>query len=476
MHKFKSKNIRYGGYASLVSLIVIIIALVVNILVSDLDIKVDLTSNSLYSLSESTQTLVKDLDAPITIYVLAETGNENPTFKEILTKYSHLNSKLSIVYKDPVLYPQFTKQYLEGSTTDTISTGSLIVENTTTGKYKVIPYSSLYNFNYSNSGGVYVDSLAIENEVTSAISYVARDIDGIVYVTSGHGELDLPTGLNNAIESNNLTTENITLLTDELVAEEGKILVICSPHSDFADVEVDKVINFLDAGGSALILTDYDRTELPNFERLLAYYGITHKTGIVVEGDSKHMLTAYPTYVLPDAVSHDLTSNLNTALLFPLTSALEASDSIRNTLTLTPILTTSSKAYLKTNLESSTLEKADEDIEGPLTLAYAIEENNTINSDSPIETRLFVAANTLFLDDAALSLGAAGNQTLISNTLAWLSSIDTSFAIASKSFENYTLSTVTSSTLVYFGLLTIIIIPLLVIVCGIIVWVKRRHL
>ena len=54
---------------------------------------------------------------------------------------------------------------------------------------------------------------------------------------------------------------------------------------------------------------------------------------------------------------------------------IQKTDDVRDTVTIDSILTTSDQAYSKTNMQSSQIEKEDDDVNGPFDLGVAITEN-----------------------------------------------------------------------------------------------------
>ena len=48
------------------------------------------------------------------------------------------------------------------------------------------------------------------------------------------------------------------------------------------------------------MLTTDSYYSTPNLDALMAEFGLTRTTGLVVEGDSGHYLNGYPYYLLPD--------------------------------------------------------------------------------------------------------------------------------------------------------------------------------
>ena len=466
----KDKHLRFGGYGALLTLLMIAITIILNIVVTNLNLKIDVTSEQLYSISDRTKEVVATIDAPINIYVLEETGRETDWIKEVLTNYTKLNEHLNVVYKDPVLYPAFGSSYLEKTSQNisTISDSTIIIENESTGKFKIIPPTEFVSNSDSNG-----TAITFENAITNGLGYVMTENDGLIYYTNGHNELSLPTTLTDCFERANLTSKSIDLLTDEMPDPNQSALVIYSPHSDFTEDEVSKVIDFLSAGGKAMIFLDYDTPELTHFNEILNYYSVAHESGVVVETSSSHMASTSPAILLPIEGEHEILDHLSNkaAIIVPLSSGLQKLSNSRSTVTLTPLLGTSEGSFLKKNVESNTFSKESGDIDGPIVISCTIEEQ-TANAD----TKLFVMANTYFLDSSTINVSATGNSSFINSTLGWLFSLDTSYAIEGKTEDVYTIKALSTTQTLMIELLVMVIIPLIVIITGITVWIKRRHL
>lgn len=479
---FKDKHLRLGGYSALVTAVLVAVLLVVNVLFSSLNIKIDLTEENFFSLSEKTSSIINNIKDPVTIYVLEETGLENKDFEEILRKYEKGSSTVSVVYKDPVLYPSFAQKYMDAADSqnqNAIPKGSIIVENNTTGKYKVISNYELYNVSYTQSGSAQVKSVAIEERVTSAIDYVTSEIERKIYVTSGHGEYPVPMNLVSKLETENFLIENINLLTSELEVSPYNTLLMYSPHLDFAESEKEKIITFLEAGGKAMIFTDANTPELPNFNEILALYGVETEPGIVVEGSQDHMLSPYPTFILPNIADHEMTEAIKAnklPIVTPIASGLKVTDNKRSSVTITPLLTSSDNSWIKKNLDANTVEKESGDIDGPADIAYAIEDLNYLDDKNPISTKLFVMSNTVFLDNRQLNISATGNEDLIMNGFMWLQGKQDSLYIGPKAFTSYMLPAVSASTLLIFAGVAVVVLPLAAAIAGLVMWLRRRNL
>ncbi len=126
-----------------------------------------------------------------------------------------------------------------------------------------------------------------------------------------------------------------------------------------------------------MIFSDYTQDDLPNFDAVLENYGVKCAEGIVFEGDNQHYGMQMPYYLVPTVNS--TVQALETAYCRLLRTGtvctgIQKTDDVRDTVTIDSILTTSDKAYSKTNMQSSNIEKEDGDVDGPFDLGVAITE------------------------------------------------------------------------------------------------------
>ena len=74
---FTDKKIRYGAFSTVITLVFIAFLIVVNLVIGELDYKIDMTSAETYSISDTTKELLSGLDEDITIYTMFKTGGRD---------------------------------------------------------------------------------------------------------------------------------------------------------------------------------------------------------------------------------------------------------------------------------------------------------------------------------------------------------------------------------------------------------------
>ncbi len=468
---FGSRRFKSGGYAVLVSLVVLLVVVAVNLFVGQLPstaTKIDTTTQQLYTFSEQTEQLLKGLNQKVTLTLIAENGSEDATTLQLLDRYKALSDQITVNTVDPVVQPKFTSNY----TSDKVDANSVIVASDK--RSKVVKKDDIYEYDYSNyyTTGNYDVSFAGESVLTSAIDYVTSDSLPTVYQLQGHGETALSGDLLDAVEKDNLTVSDLSLLALETVPEDCSCLLIYAPTSDLGNEETDKILTYLDQGGRMLLITDYSDAERPNLTKLVNDYGVNFVNGIVVEGDSNHCLRGYQHYLLPTVESHDITQPIiskNLYVLMPIAHGIAKLDSYRSSLTITSLLTTSASSYSKADPNNiKSLERADGDTSGPFDLGVAVSED--VDNG---QTRLVWFSSSQFLNDDISAYVGGANQDLFLNSLGWMCERENNISIRSKSLNQQYL-TVPDGSASFWSAILSVVLPLAVLGAGIFVVVKRR--
>ncbi|BCN29817.1 GldG family protein [Anaeromicropila herbilytica] len=464
---FTSRKFRSGAYSTMISAVVIAIVLIFNLIAGELDLKVDLSSNSIFTLTKTTKNLVKNIKDDVTIYYIAGENSQKDQVKEIVDKYKTLSSKIKVETKDPVLYPTFTSAY----TSDDVADKSVIVVNNKTKAYKYVKYSDMLQYTYDSSYNPQVTGVDVEGQITSAIQYVTSTDLPKIYTLEGHNEAELGTTITNALKKQNVSISTLKLLSKDAVPEDCSLLVINGPIYDFTKEEVEKVKAYLEKGGKAIILADYTKESMPNFSDLLEYYGVKLCDGVVIEGDSNNYMSGNPAYLIPTIESHDITKSIsddNKAVVVPAAKGLQQVDTLRSTLTIDKLLTTSDSAFSKVDMNSSSYQKEDNDISGPFNLGVLATDkyNNK-------ESKVVIYASSYLIDDKMTQYDQLGNSDLFISTVNYLTDKQNNLSIPVRSLEEKHV-TLTSTEANTWGTIAVFIIPLMFLGTGIVVTLRRR--
>ena len=466
------KHIKNGSYSMAMAAIFIVIVVVINMIVGAIPSKysqLDVSSSKLYTIGDETKKVLKALDKDVTIYQIAQSGSEDDTISNLLKRYKDESKHIKVEVKDPVVNPKFASEY----TTDDLAANSLIV--VCGDRNKVISYNDMYSTSVDyNTWQQTTTGFDGEGQITSAIGYVTSEDLPIMYTLSGHGEKDLDSSFKEDIQKANIDIKELNLLTEGKVPDDADCLMIVSPTSDISEEEKTEILDYLEAGGKAMIFSDYTQDDLPNFDAVLASYGVKRAEGIVFEGDSQHYGMQMPYYLVPTVNSTDASSETASAgsyVLAPYAQGIQKTDDVRDTVTIDSILTTSDQAYSKTNMQSSQIEKEDDDVNGPFDLGVAITEK----LDDDKETQIVYYSTANLMESQVNQIVSGGNEKLLLESLSWMTSTDesSSVSISSKSLQSTSL-TVTDYDAAFWKFCTIGLLPGVFLVAGFLIWLKRR--
>lgn len=464
-----TKRIKRGAFSTGLIIAVTAVAVLANYgvgLIPDSYTVFDVTKEQLYNISDQTKDILKALDEDITLYVTASESTQDETIARTLNQYADNSSHIKIEYKDPSLYPNFASSYIDGELTG----NSLIVESAK--RYKTIDYNSLFvtEIDYSTYQQN-VTGYDAEGQLTSAIDFVTSDSLSKMYVIAGHNELDLPAGLTSQIEKENIETETINLFDYDVIPEDAACVFVAAPTTDYTKEDAEKLLTYLEAGGHAIVINSWNETDMPNFDSIWDTYGIHLADGIVVEGDPAHY-HQNPYYLLPEISGGAITSSLygnNRYIFMPYAQGITTDENPRDTLTINRILTTSDQAYLKTDPSNmSTYEKEDGDIDGPFAVG--------VFATEPVgeqETRILYLTTENLLQDEVNATVAGANYELLMNAVSNMVEHEVTISIPAKDYQLESL-TVPRSSFYLWGLITLFLLPVGLLVSGIIIWARRR--
>ena len=470
--KINKKYLKNGSYSMLISVIFIVIIVIVNLIVGEIPSKftqIDITDEKIYSIGNETKSFIKDLNNDVYIYQVTEKGAEDETISNLLQKYADESDHITVVQRDPVVNPQFTAQY----TSDNVSSNSLIV--VCGDRSKVVDYNNMYESGIDyNTYSYQTTGFDGEGQITSAIAYVTSEDLPVLYTLEGHGELELDSSVQDDIEKANIEIKSLNLLTEESVPKDADCLLINAPTSDISEDEKDAILEYLENGGKAMILSDYTDKAMDNFDGILENYGVSRTEGLVFEGDASHYAMQTPYYLVPTINSSEASSDTAASgyyVLAPYAQGIKESEELRDTVTIESILSTSDSAYAKVDLTSDTFEKTSDDEEGPFDLGVSITES--VGDDET--TQIVYYSTSYLLDSQANQMVSGGNEKLIMESLGWMCSSDetNTISIPSKSLEISYL-TLTAYDVSFWQICTIGLIPGFFLVAGFVVWFKRR--
>jgi ABC-type uncharacterized transport system involved in gliding motility auxiliary subunit len=450
-----ARKARYGATASLYTIVVVAALILVNWLGNRYNKSYDTTSNKRFTLSQETEKIVKNLKTDATItYIDRASGFEQA--KAMLTRYGNLSPKVHIRYIDAVKQPTAARAY--------------------GARYPGTAYVEV--------GQRREEAKALTEEgLTGAF---VKDLKGVrkVCSVSGSGEHQLDDtqagGLSQfktALERDNYQAQSISLIDKTQVPSDCSVLLVAGPRNDYTPNEVTAIKSYVEGGGRAMILLDppldFQREHISEnaaLAGLLASWGVNLDKNLVLEQNPVGQMVGVGPEVplVSNYESQPIVNDLKNRFTgFPVTRSLQVKNG--NKTTVDKLFSTTDSAIATFKLNSNEINPEDpSNKKGPFVLGAA-GTYNTGNSKNP--GRFVVVGTSGFLNNSMLHFQA--NPDLALNSINWLSSDEDLISIRPKEAEDRRLN-VTQRQMNVFAYTDLIAIPLVIIVAGVSIFLKRR--
>jgi len=237
---FASRTFKYGSIAVIFSAVFIAAIILINVVISAVNSKVglyvDLTSEKIYGITDSTTKALSKIDTPVEIIFcqVADKLDDDlylSKVKKLAETYVEKFPNVSIKYYDTIADPTLVYQYKTTSATSIPNT-SVIVSCPSTKQYKVFARDAFFTKAESTNS---VFGFNGEMRFTSAILQTARPDSPIALFTTGHGET-VSAPLQDLLVNAGYVIETVDLKAGKLDSK-AKLIVISSPQNDFTGLK-----------------------------------------------------------------------------------------------------------------------------------------------------------------------------------------------------------------------------------------------
>ena len=469
----KNRRLRFGTQTLLTSIALVAALAALNVLVSFAPKSVtyaDLTSQRMYTTDPQTKSVLENLNTPVNVYLVAQSGNEDEGIRIMLEKYKLLSPNLNVSFVDPVVNPNFVGQYSSVS----LNENSLIVECPSTGRTRTIDYTEIYAMLedesleiYSLTGEYYPDTFCLEDKLTGAINYMVTDrLPEVVFLT-GHGESEPDGWLTRALDRDNVSVSVLNLTKNGF--DKTPDLAVINAESGAADItqaELDFLREYLADGGKLLVLSDVceDGTLPRRLEELCSDFGVSGMIGAVYETDaSSYYRSNYTIY--PSLETHQITQSLtenHLELLLLGVQPLSTADAAG--VNVTVLAESSQRSFAMRDLGSDP-QRSDDDPEGPFPVAVLCE-----REDGAALIR--IASTSVTMQDAD-TLSSGANLSFFLNCVEWLCGKTDTISVRTSPLDSPTLNIPDYSRYVWTAVFCAVI-PLCFVAAAAIVRIERR--
>lgn len=518
------KKLKHGSMAIAFTAVFIAVLVLINIVATQIferfPLSFDMTSNSSYSISDETIDYVKSIDKDVKITVLAEKDDFDAQnvytlqADEVLQKYAQYNSKIKIEYVDFLSNPNLVSQYDDG-----LSAYDIIFETTQIGddkkEYKrtsVVSPLELVNFSsevvsslsssgmtleamavnyygselnfvsayatktYPNSSGEkanYIESSNAEQAYTSALMIVTDSNPVKITLLTGRGEAVPLNYYQTLMKANGYEVNSVNITTEDIPADTN-IAVIAAPTVDYTDAEVEKVSDFLNNDGklekNLMYIESVQQPDTPKIDELLEEYGIIIEDYCMYDAEASNVSNGYlKVNLAAEDYEKDIKNNslamFTTLYTKPITLKFDEED-MKKTVAL---LKTADTGY-KMDMSTGDKVSSGEQITAAIGYKAVFGEDNTEGY-----SQVLVLGSEFLLDDTILQATQYANSQWILSVTNQMTGKTTSGITIEPSKIGGELFELTDAQISIYKWVFILVIPLIVLVIGVVVWVRRKN-
>ncbi len=432
------------------------------------EITADWTNNQRNTPSAATVALLKTIESPIkfTAFVADNSSGLRQKIEYLIALYKREHQNIQTFFVDPVTEPKLIRDL--GVNRD----GELLIE--------------------IDSRKEFVQALN-EETITNTIQKLVRKSNQQIIFIQGHNERSALSHSNydlsrftEHLRNRGLLTNTLNLADNMEIPAATAVLIIADPQKEFLPGELLIIQDYVEQGGNLLWLAEPDGFN--GLDLLAEQLGIEFLPGVVVDPNTQLLGISDPRFALiPEYPLHPITQNLNSITIFPIAMAIEFigieewdGESFLDTLPRTWLEVDDLEGELKQDLH---------DMTGSFSVGYALTRATVLDTeimndehggdaddlginDSPDKNqRVVIIGDSDFISNAYLEQG--DNLDLSLNIINWLTEEDQFIAVPARIRIDgrLELSIFAHKVMAYSF---VIILPVLLLLIGIGIWLKRR--
>ena len=480
MKKFwKNETGRLNLLLAVLILIGIIAFVLLNVLTAELSdrypLSADLTANAAYDLGEDSKAVLSSLEEDVKLYVLAGKGSfsGNPyltQMRTLLEKYPKYSPHISLEFIDYLSDPTFAENYPDLD----LSAGDVVVEGSQA--VKLLTLANLFTYTYDADGNLQMSGSRTEEAVTSAIVSAVTSDPVYVGVLTGNAVTDDRQALEAVLTANNYEVSEVDMVTGSL--NDYEVLILLAPAQDLSEDVLSGLDDFLYNSGSygktLIYAASADQPELENVNVFLREWGMSVDDGAVFETDENYAYGYQPYYPFADysdETFRDLLKDSSKKVLLPVSKPLSLVYEYKDNKTVTTLLSFSPSSGVRPSDAGNNFSADQATVHGPMPAALM---STLAVSGAQSYSNVIVCSSAQAFSQSILSNTSIANAEYWTVMLNQITQREDAVSIEAKSLAGNALTITTGAARIW-SILLCIVIPVLVLVTGIVVYLKRRY-
>ena len=464
-----NKKFVYGtGSATLIAgvcIVILLLNIIAGLLSDKFGLKLDATETGL-SFSDEFNEYIKTVDKEINLYYMCnpnemirisgkndvtettgqvDNSNYRIRVKYMLEKIEENNPKIHFEVLDPDSNPDKVKNFGTVNIDDIVFVCGDMINSFNVNEILGV----------DNSGRYYING---ESKFASMINSVMRETRVKIGIVTGHGEGDT-SEIKKVFDDEGVIYNDFNILSDG-ISDDYDMIFIYGPTVDFSLDEIEIIENYLASGKDMQVYLSKVQ-ECPHLVEYLKILGLEYTSDYIKETNPENLTSANngKTCIVPDwyDISHPIKRNINNSLYVPDSTGITKLWESKNSIEVYGLLKTSQFAGLY----------SDEKFEK----SYDVVAISKRLTESMYYSDVMVCGSSDIYNSKLINT----NKALLINSVFWMGRIDESSEFTPTVITNAPMMTSQShhNTIQF---VFVIIIPFLIIVAGLVVWLKRRYL
>lgn len=482
----RNLNLKLFSIGSIVLLIAIV--LVVNIIFDSLigdKLTFDFSSTGQNSITSVSEDYIKSLpsDTDIRIVGLFDeptdlTGSPLEYMVPLLNDYqAKSGGRITVEYINPTTHPSIMQELDPNGLYDLKADIYAVEYN---GKIKTIVPLDCFSYDettYYQTGGLLPISNSVESKFTNAIMSLVNGYAGKVYFVTNLNESYGHLMLSQILEGIGYESEDLPAADSFAVPSDCSLLVISGINSDLSENMAQQIITYINQGGKVIVAIDFMynyATDYTNLNAVLEVMNLKIDSNLVMEQDTSYLYNSSNPLESKVTIASDYTvyNPSVTYLRSSLNRSVTTAGNPASYITVAPVLQTSDKAGL-TDISG----QAPTIISGT-TGQYNIGMHSEFSDAKGQEMYVFGTLN--FTSD--YYIGQYGttdsNVVFIRNIISDMLDAGDTIIVDSKPIADYSLDEdkLSNDKSTLMRTVFMVVIPLAMVICGVIVYNKRKNL
>ncbi len=510
------KKLKYGSMFYTIIVLVVAIVVVLNFMVSMVakrsPIKIDITPDDRYELSDisinAVKALEKDVDITVTCkrdyfeslgnyysnmysqYYNAPAEVPYEMIPELLDKYSVYaaqgNGSIDVKYVDMDKDPDLINKYKEHYTGD-IERANIIVS--CGDRIRVLSESDIMNMLTPDQTAMQTGQLKFkfsgESTLTAAVTNVtdahpvkvafANNMNGSPLYDEQSFGTAATAFKDELLGKNGYECSDFDIAKDELKADEYDMLVVFAPTVDFTEDIIQKLSDFLYNDGkynrNLVYVPDFSKTNLPNIEEFLADWSLKVENNIIVDDNEEKTIGLNTNIILDisDSESVGTLPNEKLPIVSPYTRELTQIKK-NNEDVVKEVLKSADTSYTA-DITDAEAEKGEK---GSRSAVLLSQKQRTEQVKTYTSSLLLVGSPYMFDQKIILQNTTYNNANVLLNTINTMTGKENGVVVPDKNLQQLYITTTTKQAK-NIQIVVVWVIPFIAALVGIVVLLRRRN-